>query len=234
MELKLYEIEYGNGWNRSNLGKKLVMAEGVRSAKKILSERSNVKLGHIGKAIRVPFLQSNDQMQRGLTLLRSDGYHFFIMAKFKKIKANDDGWSEWELPEMEGYRLGCCDCGLVHNVDFKVVRATKIPSGEHECEELDDKMLRVLMRARRNNRSTAQIRRHERNPNEALSSFAQVYDLMRRLHNLNVSTSYAAHTVWDALQSNTSDDTLRQALYLSHGYHQTKHTHISTSGNIMS
>ena len=60
MELKLYEIEYGNGWNRSNLGKKLVMAENVRSAKKILSERRNVKLGHIGKAIRVPFLQSNE------------------------------------------------------------------------------------------------------------------------------------------------------------------------------
>ena len=62
MELKLYDIEYGNGWNgsRSNMGKKLVMAEGVRSAKKILSERSNVKLEHIGKAIRVPFLQSNE------------------------------------------------------------------------------------------------------------------------------------------------------------------------------
>jgi len=86
----------------------------------------------------------------------------FIMAKFKKIKANEDGWSEWELPEMKGYRLGCCGCGLVHDVAFKVVSATKNPSSEYECEELDDETLRVLMRARRNNRSTAQIRRHER------------------------------------------------------------------------
>ncbi len=60
MELKLYEIEYGNGWNRSNLGKKLVMAENVRSAKKILSERRNVKLGNLSKEIRVTFLQSNE------------------------------------------------------------------------------------------------------------------------------------------------------------------------------
>jgi hypothetical protein len=61
MELKLYKIEYGNGWNgnRSNMGKVLVMAEDVRSAKKILSEHRNVKLGHVGKATRVPFLQYN-------------------------------------------------------------------------------------------------------------------------------------------------------------------------------
>jgi len=61
MELKLYEIEYGNGYNgyRSNLGKELVMAESIKSAKKILSEHNNVKLGHIGKAIEIPFLQSN-------------------------------------------------------------------------------------------------------------------------------------------------------------------------------
>jgi hypothetical protein len=45
MEIKLYEIEYGNGWNgcRSNSGKKLVLAEDMKSAKKILSEHYNVK-----------------------------------------------------------------------------------------------------------------------------------------------------------------------------------------------
>ena len=61
MEIKLYEIEYGNGWNgcRSNSGKELVLAEDMKSAKKILSEHYNVKIGHIGKALRVPFLQSN-------------------------------------------------------------------------------------------------------------------------------------------------------------------------------
>jgi hypothetical protein len=33
MEIKLYEIEYGNGWNgcRSNSGKELVLAEDMKS-----------------------------------------------------------------------------------------------------------------------------------------------------------------------------------------------------------
>lgn len=60
-KLKLYEIKYGNGWNgsRNNLGKELVLAEDIKTAKKILSEHNNVKLGHIGKALQIPFLQSN-------------------------------------------------------------------------------------------------------------------------------------------------------------------------------
>ena len=58
---KLYKIEYGNGWlgSRKNLGTELVMAEDIKTARRILSEHHNVKLGHIGKALRVPFLQSN-------------------------------------------------------------------------------------------------------------------------------------------------------------------------------
>ena len=28
---------------------------------------------------------------------------------------------EWVWPKMSGYRLECCDCGLIHKVDFIVV-----------------------------------------------------------------------------------------------------------------
>ena len=58
---KLYEIEYGNGWlgSRKNLGKELVIAKDIKTAKEILSEHNNVKLGHIGKVLQIPFLQSN-------------------------------------------------------------------------------------------------------------------------------------------------------------------------------
>jgi len=31
-----------------------------------------------------------------------------------------DGWSAWEWPIQSGYRLACCGCGLVHNVNFRV------------------------------------------------------------------------------------------------------------------
>lgn len=118
------------------------------------------------------------------------------MAKFKKIEAQSDGWSDWELPEMNGYRMACCDCGLVHDIDFKVVKATPDGSGGFNCEDVEG--YRVLMRARRNNRSTAQIRRHERDDTN-LDSYAKVRNLMKQLHDLNVSTTYAAQEVWEAI-----------------------------------
>lgn len=47
---------------------------------------------------------------------------------------------EWLQPVRQGYRLACCDCGLVHRVDFRVVRG------------------RIQFRARRNARATKRRR----------------------------------------------------------------------------
>ena len=43
------------------------------------------------------------------------------MAKVKKTKypALKDG--EWVWPKMSGYKMECCDCGLIHKLDFIVV-----------------------------------------------------------------------------------------------------------------
>lgn len=49
---------------------------------------------------------------------------------------------EWIQPIRRGYRLACCDCGLVHDMDFRVLKG------------------RAQFRVRRNNRSTAMMRRH--------------------------------------------------------------------------
>jgi hypothetical protein len=35
---------------------------------------------------------------------------------------DENGWSAWEKPIQEGYRLTCCTCGLVHNMNFRVRR----------------------------------------------------------------------------------------------------------------
>jgi hypothetical protein len=85
------------------------------------------------------------------------------MAKFKKIKANIDGWSDWELPVMEGYKLGCCDCGLVHDTDFKIVWTVTDKDGDVKIlhHRIVGAEQRVMFRANRNNRSTGQIRRHD-------------------------------------------------------------------------
>jgi hypothetical protein len=66
------------------------------------------------------------------------------MMAYRRYVASADGWSEWIQPVPRGYRMACCDCGLVHTVDFRV-RAG-----------------RIQFRVARNNRSTGQIRRHDR------------------------------------------------------------------------
>lgn len=51
---------------------------------------------------------------------------------------------EWIQPIRRGYKLGCCDCGLVHDIDFRI------------------KNNRVQFKVFRNNRSTAMARRHKK------------------------------------------------------------------------
>lgn len=40
--------------------------------------------------------------------------------KYEKVV---DG--EWVQPVMVGYRMKCCDCGLVHIIDFKILEDEK-------------------------------------------------------------------------------------------------------------
>ena len=84
-----------------------------------------------------------------------------FMSKYVKEHGDENGWSRWVPPVMENYKMACCDCGLVHDTEFQVVHVTKKnDDGTWEYEELDKAEYRVLFRARRNNRSTGQVRRH--------------------------------------------------------------------------
>lgn len=63
--------------------------------------------------------------------------------KFKRVL---DG--EWVQPRRRGYKMACCDCGLVHTLNFRLVkwgRGTKIQ-----------------FQASRNERSTALMRRQRK------------------------------------------------------------------------
>ena len=57
--------------------------------------------------------------------------------KYEELEHN-----EWVQPKRNGYRVSCCDCGLVHEMDFRVKKG------------------RIEYRARRNKKLTGQIRRH--------------------------------------------------------------------------
>lgn len=48
---------------------------------------------------------------------------------------------QWVQPRRRGYKMACCDCGLVHTLDFRIVHG------------------RAQFRAFRNERSTGQMRR---------------------------------------------------------------------------
>ncbi len=66
--------------------------------------------------------------------------------RFTQHYAGKNGWSEWIRPRRRGYKMACCDCGLVHDLDFRIRKEWR---GNV-----------VEFKARRNKRSTASMRRH--------------------------------------------------------------------------
>jgi hypothetical protein len=57
---------------------------------------------------------------------------------YPDVVIGKDGWSEWLVPNPN-FQIACCDCNLVHDYEFK-----------------------VLFRVKRNDRSTSQLRRHDK------------------------------------------------------------------------
>lgn len=83
------------------------------------------------------------------------------MSKFVQEHAVDGEWTRPIYPVMDKYyKMGCCDCGLVHDMDFSIERVTKVyPDGSYDTRPVLDDSLKVVFRCRRNNRSTGQMRR---------------------------------------------------------------------------
>lgn len=56
-----------------------------------------------------------------------------------------DGWCDWVHP-LPGYLMGCCDCGLVHEVQFSIVNnegvETDFNPGESEASVIVFRMKR--------------------------------------------------------------------------------------------
>lgn len=79
------------------------------------------------------------------------------MPKLEPVYENPNGWSDWIAPVMRNYKLGCCDCGLVHDLQFKVLEVTR--NGKKTFDGAEVNGHRVLFRARRNKQSTRVQRR---------------------------------------------------------------------------
>lgn len=69
------------------------------------------------------------------------------MTKFvRHLVEKISDYTQWIRPVRKGYKMACCDCGLVHDLDFRIRKEWR---GNV-----------VEFRARRNTRSTAAMRRH--------------------------------------------------------------------------
>ena len=44
------------------------------------------------------------------------------LKHFRTEKEGDNGWSRWVQPVERNYPMSCCDCGLVHRMEFRVLR----------------------------------------------------------------------------------------------------------------
>lgn len=71
--------------------------------------------------------------------------------KLKSVNALKSGWTRWQNPIMKGYLMGCCDCGLVHEMEFKIVKLKGKPkkNGWWKNEEMNPEKYRIAMRAKR-------------------------------------------------------------------------------------
>ena len=74
--------------------------------------------------------------------------------EFIKHHGDDEGWSEWVCPDPDGYLMKCCDCKLVHEAQFKVVRY-KSETAREDCDMVDDPNLQAVFRMRRSEQWSA-------------------------------------------------------------------------------
>jgi hypothetical protein len=70
--------------------------------------------------------------------------------RFKNHKAGRGGWSEWVYPSTEeNYLFQCCDCGLVHELQFKTfIELEKLKNKTFKIFPLPN-IIRTMFKARR-------------------------------------------------------------------------------------
>jgi hypothetical protein len=72
--------------------------------------------------------------------------------RFEKHIAGRGGWSKWVTP-ADGYLFKCCDCGLVHELEFRIfVETNRRKDGSFLVNLLPSRVnqvIRTQLRARR-------------------------------------------------------------------------------------
>ena len=84
-----------------------------------------------------------------------------LEAKRRAAQDDDenDDWSEWVCPDPKGYLMKCCDCGLVHEAEFGVVRY-KSETEREDCDIVSDPNVQAVFRMRRSEQWTPKDTAH--------------------------------------------------------------------------
>ena len=45
--------------------------------------------------------------------------------RYRTFKIGKNGWAPWTMPAMDGFVLGCCNCGSAHTMQFRVKEVVK-------------------------------------------------------------------------------------------------------------
>jgi hypothetical protein len=75
-----------------------------------------------------------------------------MVKKLTQIHPKDEtGFSDWQFPIHKGYLMQCCDCDLIHEVEFQVVeKVSKVKKdGTWESIKVPKGKYRVKLRMKR-------------------------------------------------------------------------------------
>lgn len=80
--------------------------------------------------------------------------------KFKEEKTKKGIWTDWIRPRTTNYHMECCDCGLVHTINFRAIKLDKKDkTGSGTGTVLSKDVYAVEMKLRRNETYTKQERK---------------------------------------------------------------------------
>lgn len=77
--------------------------------------------------------------------------------KFLNVASED--YKKWIWPKQRGLSLGCCNCGLVHRINFRVVNITETLRGYRK--EVMPKQYQVEFQMLTNDFMTNKVRKKE-------------------------------------------------------------------------
>jgi hypothetical protein len=70
--------------------------------------------------------------------------------EIEQMFADEEGWSDWIHP-LPGYLMQCCDCGLIHDMEFAIVPRSDV-AGDGSFNEGENEQHMIIFRAKRHDK----------------------------------------------------------------------------------